>query len=232
MSRTQCENVFAQASFSPLVWEKALKVIEMFEDGKLKNQKLSKKNLISKPEFKQHHFQSLHNLAPSFQQQVLQQVANCEITLEDMKKKANDFRALENIKRAFTRCTNSTWAEAKERFPWHTSDENLNHFLGLNFIKSVPDSFRIYCQAALRGENHREMNDFTYQGCEAMIIELKINEFTVADLQAAYPSYSGANLILTSIPKVINNMPTYLIYLHFTFIAMGRNSNQASCFGL
>lgn len=87
MSRTQCENIFAQASFSPSVWEKALKVIKMFEDGKLKNQKLNKKSLISKPEFKQHHFQCLHNLAPSFQQQILQQVTNREITLEEMKKR-------------------------------------------------------------------------------------------------------------------------------------------------
>ena len=177
----------------------------MFEDGKLKNQKLNKKSLISKPEFKQHHFQCLHHLAPSFQQSVLQQVTNRSITLEEMKKGAMDFRALENIRKAFTRCTNTTWDEAKQRFPWHTNDQNLSHFLGLSFTKGVPDSFRIYCQAALRGENHHESNDFEYKGSEAVVIELMINEFTVDDLQASYPSYSGANLILTSIPKVSNN---------------------------
>jgi len=35
---------------------------DVFEDGKLKNQKLSKKSLITKPEFKQHYFQFLHNV--------------------------------------------------------------------------------------------------------------------------------------------------------------------------
>ena len=223
MSRTQCENIFAQASFSPLVWEKALKVIEMFEDGKLKNQKLNKKSLISKPEFKQHHLQCLHNLAPSFQQEILQQVSNREITLEEMKTRANDFRTLENIRKVFTRCTNTTWDEAKRRFPWPSSDENLSHFLGLNFIKSIPDSFRIYCQAALRGENNHEENDVTYQGCKAAIIELKITEFTIADLQVSYPSYSGANLILTSIPKVFNHkwlwITTHVLFA-FAFIGM------------
>ena len=94
MSRTQCENIFAQASFSPPVWEKALMVIELYEDGKLKKQKLSKKSLISKPEFKQHHFQCLHNLVPSVQLEVLEQVVGREITLDEMKSKANEFRAI------------------------------------------------------------------------------------------------------------------------------------------
>lgn len=62
MSRTMCEKIFTQASFIPPVWDLACSVIEMFENGQLKNQKLSKKNLVAKPEFKQHHFQCLHNL--------------------------------------------------------------------------------------------------------------------------------------------------------------------------
>jgi len=68
MSRTQCENIFSQAAFL------AVNMMETLEDGKLKNQKLSKKSLISKPEFKQP--VSPHNLSPSFQEQILQ-VADC-----------------------------------------------------------------------------------------------------------------------------------------------------------
>lgn len=87
MSRTQCENIFTQAAFSAPVWEVALKVIELFEDGQLKAQRLTKKSLIiAKPEFKQHHFQCLHNIHPPFQQEILQKVADREITLEEMKK--------------------------------------------------------------------------------------------------------------------------------------------------
>ena len=163
MSRTQCENIFSQAAFAPLVWEKAVIVMEKFEDGKLKDQKLSKKSLISKPEFKQHHFQCLHNLAPSFQEQILQQVADCKITLEEMKKQSNNFRALENVKKVFARATttNSSWEEARVRFPWHTSEENFSQFLGLNFNKGVPDSFRSYIQAALKGENIMRRTDMS-----------------------------------------------------------------------
>ena len=92
MSRTQCENIFSQAVFAPLVWHKAMQVMELFEDGKLKSQKFSKKNLISKPEFKQHHFQCLHNLAPLFQEVILQKVIECKITSEEMKKDQTGFK--------------------------------------------------------------------------------------------------------------------------------------------
>ena len=162
MSRTQCENIFSQAAFAPLVWEKAMQVMELFEDGKLKNQKLSKKNLISKPEFKQHHFQCLHNLAPSFQEQILQKVTACDITLEEMKTQSNRFRALENVKKVFARATttNSSWEEARAQFPWHTNEDNISQFLGLNFNKGVPESFRSYIQAAIRGEMHHKQKTY------------------------------------------------------------------------
>ena len=186
MSRTQCENIFAQASFSPPVWEKALMVIE-YEDGKLKKQKLSKKGLISKPEFKQHHFQCLHNLIPSVQLEVLEQVVGREITLD----KANEFRAIQNIRRAFTKCTNTTWEEARERFPWHTTDDQLSSFLGLNFVKNVPDAFWSYCQSAVRGECQPGNDHLVYQGAKATVVQLKISEFTIADLQRSIPKYSG-----------------------------------------
>ena len=204
MSRTQCENIFSQAAFAPLVWEKAMQVMELFEDGKLKNQKLSKKNLISKPEFKQHHFQCLHNLAPSFQEQILQKVTACDITLEEMKTQSNRFRALENVKKVFARATttNSSWEEARAQFPWHTNEDNISQFLGLNFNKGVPESFRSYIQAAIRGERHHEQNRYTYQGSEAVIIELSVNYVAVTEVQQAFPSYSGSNLIICLVSKV------------------------------
>lgn len=50
MSRTQCENIFTQAAFSQNVWDVAIKVMDMYQDGQLKDQKLNRKrlqNLIS-----------------------------------------------------------------------------------------------------------------------------------------------------------------------------------------
>ena len=43
MSRTQQENIFTQAAFTSDVWKLAMRVIELFENGQLKEQKLTKK---------------------------------------------------------------------------------------------------------------------------------------------------------------------------------------------
>ena len=91
MSQTMCENIFTQAAFALSVWGLTWKVIEMYEDGKLKNQKLSKKCMVEKPEFKQHNFQCLHNLSPELQQEVLQEVIDDTVSLDEMKKKVNSY---------------------------------------------------------------------------------------------------------------------------------------------
>ena len=41
--------------------------MDMFEAGMLKDQKLTRKNLISKPEFKQQYLQPVQGLPPAFQ---------------------------------------------------------------------------------------------------------------------------------------------------------------------
>lgn len=91
-------------------------------------------------------------------------------------KKANEFIDLENIRKAFTKCTNTTWDEATEQFPWYTCSEKLSQFLGLNFMENVPDTFCShyqpdtfcsYCQSALHTEHHQEYTSIIYQGSKA-----------------------------------------------------------------
>ena len=53
------------------------------EQGKLKDQKLNRKQLRASPEFEQHHFQSLHNLDTSFQQNILGKVVEKEMKLSE-----------------------------------------------------------------------------------------------------------------------------------------------------
>lgn len=69
MSRSQKDNIFAQASLNKDVWELAEKVVAVFEAGELKDQKLSMKNLSTKPVFKQQNFQPIQSLSPAFQVQ-------------------------------------------------------------------------------------------------------------------------------------------------------------------
>lgn len=69
--------------------------MNMYGDGNLKDQKLSKKQLTTVPEFKQHQMQPLHNLQASFQSTILQRIINKEISLKEMKDEADNFSSLE-----------------------------------------------------------------------------------------------------------------------------------------
>ena len=66
-SRSQCDNIFAQASLSKAVWALAVQIMDAFEAGELKDQKLSVKQFMSKPEFKQQNLQPVQSLPPAFQ---------------------------------------------------------------------------------------------------------------------------------------------------------------------
>ena len=206
MSRTQRENVYTQASFFQPVWEQAIKIINLFENGKLGGrQRLNKKSLMSKPEFKPHHFQCLHNLDQSFQKDVLEKVVNKTITLNTMKKKATEYRALENIKNAFMKVTRvSSWQEALEQYPRHTQEKNLCQFLGLNFIKNIPEAFRNFCKSGTTTTGEPTVNNSVqvYQGAEAAVVEADFAQLEDSGIIRVCPSYTGAGLILMNIPTV------------------------------
>ena len=56
------------------------------------------------------------------QEEVLSSVIDKSISLGEVKEKAAKYRSTQTIRRAFCKCTNSTWTEAQERFPSLASD--------------------------------------------------------------------------------------------------------------
>ena len=111
----------------------------MYEDGDLKDQKLNKKSLTSAPEFKQYLLQPLHNLDASFQTSILHRVAEKEISLKEMKDEAVKFRSLENVRKAFVRCTSSkSWDDAATNFPAFTSNEVSELRLQAEHSRCIP----------------------------------------------------------------------------------------------
>ena len=112
--------------------------------------RLSRKGLISKPEFMQQYFATIESLPQSFQLLCLAKVAKKEYSLEDLKKAAKEFRSMQKIQKAFCRCTNNvTWEEACDRFPHFTDSVRLRQFVGLSF-KPIPEAFQAFCRAALQ----------------------------------------------------------------------------------
>lgn len=208
MPRTQRDNVFTQSAFQKNVWEVAVTLMTMYENGKLKNQKLNRKHLLCTPEFKQHLFQPLHNLDPEFQLSVMQRAVNEEITLDEMKKAAVHFRKIKTIKATFLRLTScSSWADAEAKFPLHTTDSRLGQYISLDFKSGIPDVFQTYCQEALDTQDGSSTSQhscipFKVNGVSVFAIEAEFSTMSAKLMREQDPNYAGVKLILYNVSMV------------------------------
>ena len=207
MSRTQRDNIFTQAAFGKNVWRVAMAIMNKFETGQLKNQKLSRKHLVSTPEFKQHLLQPLHHLDKELQESVLQKVLDDELSLEEMKISAMEFRNLGVVKNAFLRLTSSeSWAEAEDKFPAFTTTERLSNYSALDFKKGVPDIFRIYCQAAIDSTvvsaAPQSALKKVIDGVSVFLVEEEFTSISTEHFRNIDSTFTGAHMIIYRIPKV------------------------------
>lgn len=174
--------------------------MDMYKKGELKGQKLSKRQLLCKPGFKQHLLQPLHHLPVEFQEEMLGNVTSKTMSLQEMKCSAEKFRSVEIVKKRFLCITNSkNWEEASARFPDFVTPHKLEQFLPLNFKKGIPEVFRNYCDAALSNNT-----PVASAGSEdrALLVCGEFSTITIQDIQGVWPKFSGANLIVTSASSV------------------------------
>ena len=176
-------------------------MMNAYERGELKGQKLNRKQLSSTPEFKQHLFLPIHNLPMDFQEHILQEVHRKNLSLLEMKLSAVKFRSMDVIKRTFVRITCSkSWDEACVRFPDFVTHDQLEKFLSLNFKLGVPEVFRNYCDAALTITNG---GPGVVRGrSKTLLVCRSFNSVAAQDILSVDPQYTGAHLIMTSIPNV------------------------------
>ena len=74
VSNTHRDAIFSQASFPKRVWDLAVEVMDLFQQAKLKGQKLNLSTLLTKPEFKQQYFAPIRRLAEDEQSYLLRKV--------------------------------------------------------------------------------------------------------------------------------------------------------------
>ena len=129
---------------------------------------------------------------------MLSAVVSKDLSLGEMKEEASRYRGLQAIKRAFCRCTNTSWQEATLRYPRHTDKERLSQFLGLNFSKSLPGAFQSYCEAAML----QDINPYSHN--EAAVYTVKHSCFTVSHttITDSGVPYRGYNLFIAQLPEV------------------------------
>ena len=154
-SITHRDNIFFQATLAKPVWDMAVQVMDLFEQGRLKGQKINLGSLRSKPEFKQHHLIAIRTLPISDQIQILEQVINKEVTLSDMKAILADTKNMQVLKTSFSKLTNcDSWENATQKYPLYANDTQLKRFMSCNVKKGIPKSFEEFCQRAkLSSEN-------------------------------------------------------------------------------
>ncbi len=170
--------MLSQACLSKRTWNLAVHVMDMFEQSKLKGQKLKLSNLLQKPEFKQNYLAPIRTLSETEQCNLLSEVISKEILLSDLQRRSNQIKQEKALKNAFVRMTNvGAWEEALQKYPQFTTKDQLERFMTVDMKKSVPKSFSDFCQRAMISEC--ELSDtastpssLTINGTTAIVVEL------------------------------------------------------------
>jgi hypothetical protein len=192
------------------VWEVAAQIMDLFEHGRLKSQKLNLSTLMSKPQFKQQYFAPIRTLTTSEQISILNQVLNLEITILDLKKVANELKNLNGLKAAFVKLTNSdSWEMAQETHPSFATEIQLKRFLGSNLKICVPKAFEDFCKRAKLSTEPRLQqveSAFTLAGTTytTNVICSKFTELSGQLILRQQPSFNGSDLAVMKIDNDVS----------------------------
>ncbi len=136
----------------------------------------------------------------------MEQVVNLELSLSELQTEANKLKQQMALKSAFVKLTNSeTWERAQEMFPHFATEEQLTRFLNIDLKKSIPKTFSDFCHRAkcstaqyeASGIGHLMIRGNTVSTLVSSITELNGNLIKQVD-----PTFTGASLILSSLPDV------------------------------
>lgn len=139
------DNLFAQATLSKAAWDLATQVMDLYEQAKLKGQKLCLATLLHKSDFKQNYLTSIRSLSGD-QCAPLQRVVGLELSLSGLQAEANKIKQQSALKVAFAKLTNvQSW---EEKFPHFATDHQFEQFVHINLKKSIPKTFSDFCHRA------------------------------------------------------------------------------------
>ena len=207
VSKAYRNEVLRLACVAQPVWEMYIQAFEAFENGKLKGQKLTKKQLMTKPEIKQTQFQCLLPLKEEMQIKLLKRVVTKEITLKEMKQAAVKEKQLSDMKDRFLHLTNcSKWEEAQERFPQHASEKALEQFTTLDFGKGTPHVFSQFCASAVKWQSVSSEVEVTVSMNDVEgnyhIVETSRESFNPAIVSSTISGFGGASLFFYHMEEV------------------------------
>lgn len=187
--------------------------MDLFENGKLKDQKLKLDNLMCKPEFKQQYLAPIRTLPEDDQCDLLQKVINKQIALNDLKILSAQRKTLLTLRNTFVRSTNCvSWEEAQEKFPLYASDTQLSKFQDCDIKKVIPRRFEEFC---LRAKNSSTSSSsvtsesvFSIDGQNGSplavnIIKAKCTDVTGHSIKAIQPLFCGVDLAIVQVNREV-----------------------------
>lgn len=186
---------------SKSTWDLATQVMDLFEQAKLKGQKLRLASLIHKPEFKQNYLSSIRSLPVPEQCSLLQRVVDLELSLTELQVEATKKKQQSALQLAFQKLTNmETWEEAQEKYPLFVTEEQLSRFLHIDIKKTIPKSFSDFCHRAKSSKEQVCSMDTTciaVSGNTATVVVSKLTELSGSVIRQGNLSFNGASLVLT-----------------------------------
>ena len=201
ISHTHKDNVFSQASLRKQVWDLVVQVMDLFEQSKLKAQKLRMSTLLQKPEFKQNYLAPIRTLPISDQCLLLQKVIAGETSLTELQTAATHLKQKAALKTAFAKLTNvESWDQAVDKFPAFATDDQLNRFLGIDIRKTIPKAFVSFCQRAKSylADDASPASSIIVNGASVNVLVTEISVISGNMIRKANPSFEGAHLVITS----------------------------------
>lgn len=133
ISATQRDSIFSQSSLPKQVWDLAVKVMDLFEKAKLKDQNLKSTTANTKPEFKQQYLTPIRCLDSTDQCSLLERCINGQLSLKEMKNEAETLKKLHLLKKTFVKLTNTrNWEDATCQFPQCACESHIKRFIALD----------------------------------------------------------------------------------------------------
>ena len=200
ISQTQRDSIFAQAALNKSTWDLAVQVMDLFEQAKLKSQKLCLASLTQKPEFKQNYLTPIRGLSVTDQCSLLQQIIDFDLSLEEMQKEANKIKQRSALQAIFVKLTNcQSWENAQEQFPHFATEGQLDRFLHANLKKAIPKALSGFCHWAKTSCALQNLSgsSITVRGRIGSLLVSAITEVNGNAIRKVHPPFTGANLVVT-----------------------------------
>lgn len=212
--------VFFLASLPCEAYQALTTIYQKFSNGSLKGQHIprSKKGTLAKPpDLKGSKFKGLRGVADDVVCHLLREVADEDITLDEMSSECTAIKQIQKVQSAFIKGTNScSWAEAKEKYPSFARAEQLEPFKKLNFSSKLPEQFLKFCQRAMRArtESDADCGDTdtifytTTNDCIGIFWRedtLLVNPTKIQSLfQSTRNTYNGFTLSIFDVPEDVS----------------------------